>query len=110
MSVRGRPGTKYGNRKVMYRKCLYDSVKESEYAMQLDSDVFDGKIRGWKRQVTLALIVDDHHICNAIVDFMVMHKDGSIEYVEVKGYPTDVWKMKRKLIEALYPEIRYTVR
>ena len=95
----------------MYRRVLYDSVKESEYAMELDSDLYDGKIQGWKRQVTLSLDVGGVHICNAIVDFMVIHNfPRSIEYVEIKGYATDVWKLKRKLIEALYPGIRYTVR
>ena len=102
---------KYGNRKTMYKKCLYDSKKEAEYAMQLDSELFDGKIQGWKRQVTLALDVNGEHICNAIVDFMVIHNfPRSVEYVEVKGYATDVWKLKRKLIEALYPDIVYTIR
>lgn len=107
----GRRTNKFGNRKTMYRKVLYDSKKEAEYAMQLDSDVYDGKIQGWKRQVTLSLDVNGQHICNAIVDFMVIHNFPSpIEYVEVKGYATDVWKLKRKLINALYPDILYTVR
>jgi hypothetical protein len=108
--VKGRTGTKYGNRKVLYRKVLYDSVKESEYAMQLDSDLHAGKIRSWKGQQTLSLDVNGKHICNAIVDFLVLHEDGELEYVEIKGFATATWKLKRKLIEALYPGIRYTVR
>ena len=101
---------KYGNKKTMYRKCLYDSKREAEYAMELDSDLYDGKIQGWTRQQKLSLDVHGKHICNAIVDFKVIHDDHSIEYVEVKGFATDVWKLKRKLIEALYPDIKYTVR
>ena len=106
----GRRTNKFGNRKTMYRKCLYDSKKEAEFAMELDSLLLKERIRFWQRQVPIELIVKDSLICRAIVDFRVIHTDGSVEYFEVKGYATAVGKLKRKLIEALYPEIRYTVR
>jgi len=37
-------------------------------------------------------------------------KGGGFEFHEVKGYATDVWKIKKKLVEALYPEIPYIVK
>ena len=94
----------------MYRGCLYHSKKEAEYAMELDSELLKMKIAGWHRQVDLDIIVKGVHVCKAIVDFLVIHTDGSREYVEVKGFATDVWKLKRKLIAAIYPDIKYTVR
>lgn len=101
---------KYGAKKTMYRKVLYHSKKEAEYAMELDSKLLKGKIAGWESQETLDIAVNGVHVCKAIVDFIVFHLDGSEEYVEVKGFATDVWKLKRKLIAAVYPDIKYTVR
>ncbi len=39
------------------------------------------------------------------VDFMEVMKDGSIRYVDVKGFLTETYKSKRKQVEALYPVI-----
>lgn len=101
---------KYGAKKTMYRNCLYHSKKEAEFAMELDSELLKKKIAGWHRQVDLNIKVNGIHVCKAVVDFLVIHLDGSKEYVEVKGYATDVWKLKRKLVAAVYPDIKYTVR
>lgn len=38
-----------------------------------------------------------------IADFEVHHLDGSIEVVDVKGFETEVFKIKRKLFEHKYP-------
>ena len=94
----------------MYRKVLYHSKKEAEHAMELDSLLLKKKILGWHGQVDLDLVVNGVHVCKAVVDFVVIHLDGSEEYVEIKGYETDVFKLKRKLVAAVYPEIKYTVR
>ena len=101
---------KYGAKKTMYRNVLYHSKKEAEYAMELDSELLKKKISAWSGQETLIIDVNGMHICNVIVDFRVVHLDGTIEYVEVKGYATDVWKLKRKLVQAVHRNIKYTVR
>lgn len=101
---------KYGAKMTMYRKVRYHSKKEAEYAMELDSLLHQMKIASWSGQEKLIIDVNGLHICDAIVDFRVVHSDGTIEYVEVKGYATDVWKLKRKLIAAVHPDIKYTVR
>lgn len=38
-----------------------------------------------------------------IADFEVHHLDGSIEVVDVKGYETEAFRLKRKLFEKKYP-------
>ena len=71
-----------------------------------------GELTEVRRQVRIALDVNDHHICNYVIDFVVKHKDGTEEYIEVKGFETDVWRMKWKLFEALYsgkPGVKLTV-
>jgi len=37
------------------------------------------------------------------VDFMEILNDGTIRYVDTKGFRTQVYKIKRRLVEAEYP-------
>jgi hypothetical protein len=37
-----------------------------------------------------------------VCDFMVLYKDGLIDFVDVKGFETAEFKMKKKLVESLY--------
>lgn len=95
---------RYGNvaRKTEYGGMTYHSAFEAEYAQYLDTLKKAKQIKSWRRQVRMPLDVNNHHICNYIVDFEITHNDDSIEYTEAKGYETDVWRMKWKLFEALY--------
>lgn len=36
-------------------------------------------------------------------DFMVFYSDGDVEVIEVKGAETEAWKVKKRLVESLYP-------
>lgn len=38
-----------------------------------------------------------------VTDFVVFHLDGSVEFVDVKGIATSTYKMKKKMVEDLYP-------
>lgn len=38
-----------------------------------------------------------------VVDYQVFYKDGTCEFVDVKGVETDTFKLKRKMVEDLYP-------
>ena len=40
------------------------------------------------------------------IDFLVFYRDLSYKFVEVKGFKTRVYKMKRKLVESEYPDIK----
>lgn len=89
-------------RKTEYNGKTYHSAFEAEYAQYLDILLKAKQIKSWRGQIRMPLDVNKHHICNYIVDFEVTNNDGSITYIEVKGYETDVWRMKWKLFEALY--------
>ena len=88
--------------KQVYKGFQYDSGFEANYTMYLDSELKQGNIRGYDKQVNLDLEVNGYIVCQYRIDFIVYHKDDTIEYVETKGYQTDVWKNKWKLFEALY--------
>jgi len=89
----------------------YDSKFEAGYAQELDLRKKTGEIKDWEAQKTLPLIVNGYLVCTYRIDFVVYHHDGTVEYVETKGYPTDVWRLKYKLFEALYtsPQNKLTV-
>lgn len=79
-----------------------DSKFEAGKAQELELLKKAGEIKDFKEQVKLPLVVNGFHITNYYIDFVVEHNDGEIEYIETKGYATDVWKLKWKLFEALY--------
>jgi len=61
-------------------------------------------IKSWERQVKIELTAHGRHICNYYIDFVVTHNDGTLEYVEVKGFETDLWRLKWKLFKSKMTE------
>lgn len=89
-----------------------DSKFEAGKAQELELLKRAGEIKDYQEQVKIPLEVNGYHICNYFIDFMVAHNDGSTEYIETKGYATDVWKLKWKIFEATYsdlPDTKLTV-
>ena len=82
-----------------YRGVLYDSAAEARYAAQLDTDP---TVIGWTRQNRYYLMVNGKSVGALVMDFEVKYTDGTYASVDVKGVETTVWKLKRKLFEAIY--------
>lgn len=92
--------SKYNNKKQTIDGYSYDSKGEAGYAIELELRQKSGDIRAWDRQKKIELYGQNGtRICNYYIDFVITHNDGSTEYVEIKGFPTDVWKLKKKLME-----------
>ena len=91
-------GTEYGGK-------WYHSAKEAKYAEDLDWRVKAGEIEKWSGQFKLRLFMDDHFLCNYYMDFKEWHTNGDIVYTEVKGFETELWRLKWKITEALWPNI-----
>src|SRR3990167_602476 len=96
--------SRWGNTRTEYGGRKYMSKKEAGYARDLDLLIKAGEVAGYTPQYRLKLIVNGHHICDYLVDFLVTMKDGSEELHEVKGFETMLWNYKWKLTEALYGE------
>lgn len=92
---------KYNAKPTCYNGIKYHSKLEAKYAQDLDWRLKAKDIKSWKRQVKISLDVNGKHICNYYIDFVITHNDDSIEYIEVKGFETQVWKLKWKLFQAL---------
>lgn len=105
--------SKYHASSTEYNGRVYHSKFEAQYARDLDLMIKAKKVIEWTPQVKISLDVNGYHICNYICDFKVIMKDGSIQLHEVKGFETDMFRMKRKLLEATYliehPEIKYII-
>lgn len=93
---------KYGNTKCNFEGYIYDSKLEADYAQELSLRKKAGDILEWERQFKVSIDINGYHICNYYVDFRVLEKDESYTLTELKGMETDVWRMKRKLLEAIW--------
>ena len=86
-----------------YAGRIYHSKSEAKYAFELDRQKSIGMIWDWEPQIALPIRLNGIHICNVVVDFRV--KAGPAcewRYVEVKGFETEIYKLKRKLLLAMY--------
>lgn len=99
---------KYHNHSQTYNGHTYHSKLEANYAVELDLRVKAGDIKNWERQVKLDLKVNGMHIANYYIDFIIQHKNGNYEFVEVKGMEMDLWKMKWKILEATFDDHKRT--
>lgn len=100
---------KYNSKRSSFNGRTYDSALECNYAMQLDLRQKAGEIREIIPQFKLELYVAGIHICNYYVDFKVILENGDEEYHEVKGYETEVWKIKWKIAKALYGKEKFVL-
>lgn len=107
--VLANPSNKYGAKRTEYNGRIYHSKKEADYAAELDLRVRARDIKDWVPQVPFKMVVNGELICTYIMDFVLTHIDGTTELVEIKGKVTDTYRLKAKLLHALYPELRYTV-
>lgn len=70
---------------------MIDSRKEARYYRDLLLQKAAGTIRGFARQVSILLPSGKR----LRLDFVVAENDGRIRWVEVKGYSTPAWEVKR---------------
>lgn len=99
--------SKYHSKPAYYKDQRYDSKLEADYAQQLDWLIMAGQLKSWERQFKIEIRVNGEHICFYFIDFKVIYPDGRVEYHEVKGMATDLWRLKWRLVKALYPDWKF---
>lgn len=92
-----------------YAGRVYHSKAEAKYAFELDALKAAGRIKDWQPQVVREIVVHDRHICKVVIDFEVTPITGKPWYIEIKGVESEVYKIKRKLLRACYPDMDYRV-
>lgn len=87
----------------------FQSKAEATFADECQMRLKAGQIAGWAYEPhVFDLNVGGQHIARYKPDFLINHKNGEDEIVEVKGYWKADAKLRVKLFQALYP--RYTFR
>ena len=65
-----------------------------------------GLIEGLECQPKFNAIVNGEHVCNIIPDFRYYCKvENKLIYEDAKGCITPIFRLKNKLLKALYPEV-----
>jgi len=100
-------GNKFNAKSASYDGYTYHSKKEMKEAQDLDWRIKmkHKEVESWTRQHRLELRVLGVLICKYFIDFRAVCSDGYIEYIEVKGFETDVWRLKWKLTKVLFDEL-----
>jgi DeoR/GlpR family transcriptional regulator of sugar metabolism len=80
----------------------FHSAKEARHYINLKMMVKGGLVTVFERQVKFPISIDNIHICNYYADFVVYFTTGIREVQDVKGFKTDIYKLKKKLVEASY--------
>ena len=106
---RGVDNSEQGKQNRTYGGRLYHSLAEMRYAQMLDMRKRAGDIEDWWPQQSIPLRVNGVLVCKMIADFKILTVSREIEYAEVKGHMTDVFRLKLKLLRACYPSVKYTI-
>lgn len=99
--------SKYKNKKVVYKDMKFDSKKEYLRYLVLEDMQRKGEISELKTQVPFVLVPPfqlngkKYKGIRYIADF-VYRKDGKVIVEDTKGYRTDVYKIKRKLMAYMH--------
>ena len=92
--------SKYGNRKVTYYGMTFDSKHEGERYLFLRSEQLAGRISDLRCQVPFEVIpkTGKERATKYIADFVYKDADGNTVVEDAKGYRTEVYRLKRKLM------------
>lgn len=107
LTTGNKPGrSKYNAKKTEVDGIIFDSKKEAKRYTELKILEQTGEITGLQRQVPYELIPEQRdesgkvleQACRYKADFVYRTKDGKEVVEDAKGAPTEVYKIKRKLM------------
>jgi hypothetical protein len=90
---------KFGAQRTIYDGIKFSSKKEAKRYNDLQILQKLGEILFFLRQVAFPLEGDTKYIC----DYLVFWSNGEVTVEDVKGMKTDMYIMKKKMVEAKYP-------
>ncbi len=98
--------TKYHAHKCEIDGIIFDSTAEARYYQGLKLLLGNGDISDLEIHPKFPVVVNGKKICDYYADFRYS-ENGVVVIDDVKGVRTPVYKLKKKLVEALY---RITIR
>ena len=103
--MRWRSFNKYGNHKCEYKGIKFDSKKECNFFIYLEALEAQGDITELKRQVRFELQPSFKHngktirAITYVADFTFYDEEGKYHIVDTKGVKTDVYLLKKKMMQ-----------
>ena len=104
--------SKFRNKKVSLDGYTFDSLaKAKHYKFTLKPRLEAGEISHLEIHPRIRCELNGRKICDYIADFRYLDvsfagpqgQQGMTVVEDVKGYKTDVYRLKKKLVEAMYP-------
>lgn len=92
---------KYGAKKIVIDNITFHSRKEGARYQELKLLLKGGVISDLEMQVKISIDINLVHVCTYIADFKYWDGNNWI-YEDVKGVKTPVYRLKQKLVRALY--------
>jgi len=96
--------SKYGAKKAVADEITFHSIKERDYYLRLKGMKERKEIKFFLCQVPFRLPGKIKYL----LDFMIFELDGSITYVDVKGFMTETARIKLAQVKDLY-QINVTI-
>lgn len=102
--------SKYNAKQVEYNGVIYDSKLEVEYRKLLEEQVAKGEIKSFSFHPTYILqdkFIKQGKLIRAIVyeaDFVIHTLDDREIVIDLKGYPTPLSILKKKMFDYRYPD------
>lgn len=103
-SVKPKKPSKYRNRKTVLDGVTYDSKAEAKYAYELKLREKAGEVTNVQLQVPFNLMAYNGRVVGVYrADFTFYDNiQKKQRVIDVKGFETPLFKLKKKLVEALY--------
>ena len=83
----------------------FDSKKEAWWYLHYRAMERNGEIINLERQIPFPVQINGKHICKYFADFVYTDNKGNRHVIDVKSKMTEklpVFRLKKKLVEALY--------
>lgn len=90
---------KFNAKKTEIDNHKFPSKKEAAYYLKLKKRVDEGEVQFFLRQCPF-------HLPGGIIyriDFMEFWTDGTVHFIDVKGFVTPEYRLKKRLLEEFYP-------
>ena len=114
LDIEDKTKRKYNNKKPTIDGIKFDSKKEARYYERLKILKQAGEVEKFELQPKFRLLEafndkqgNHHRPVDYYADFQVWWSDGKVEVIDVKGYKTNTYKLKKKLLLNKYQNINF---
>lgn len=98
--------SKYGNKRTEYNGHVFHSKREAAFAQELEllkrAKDKGQRVKDIKYQPVFPIVINDKKVCKYVGDFDVLYADGRRVLYDVKGFRTAIYRLKKKLMDAVY--------